>query len=141
MAVVIVETQPGRAFATSMRTSTHELTADEPRADGGDGLGLSPYELLLAALGSCTAMTLQLYARRKEWPLERVQVTLEFDRVHEADSEQVEEMPRRIDRIQRRFMLDGPLTDEQRSRLLEIAARCPVHRTITGRPRIVDSLA
>ncbi|MGH2559568.1 MAG: OsmC family protein [Thermomicrobiales bacterium] len=141
MAVVTIETQPGKAFATNVRTATHELVADEPVADGGDGLGLSPYDMLLSALGSCTAMTLQLYAKRKGWPLERVQVTLEFDRIHEVDSEHVENASRRIDRIQRAFVLDGPLTDEQRARLLEIAARCPVHRTITGRPRIIDKLS
>ncbi|MGH2531591.1 MAG: OsmC family protein [Thermomicrobiales bacterium] len=141
MAVVTIKGQPGKAFATDVRTATHVLVADEPVGDGGDGLGLSPYELLLAALGSCTAMTLQLYAKRKGWPLERVEVTLEFDRIHEHDSEQVEDATRRIDRIQRAFVLDGPLTDEQRNRLLEIAARCPVHRTITGKPRIFDTLS
>jgi putative redox protein len=140
LAVVTIETQEGRTFATTVRTPTHQLIADEPLADGGDGLGLSPYELLLSALGSCTAMTLQLYARRKGWRLDRVEVMLEFDRIHEADAERVEEPPRRIDRIQRRFVLEGPLTDEQRRRLLEIAARCPVHRTISDSPRIIDEL-
>jgi uncharacterized OsmC-like protein len=141
VAVVTVETQPGKIFATDVETPTHRLVADEPVADGGDGLGLSPYELLLSALGSCTAMTLQLYARRKGWPLERVQVRLEFDRIHEVDSQNAEDAPRRIDRIQRAFVLEGPLTAEQRARLLEIAARCPVHRTITGTPQIIDELA
>jgi putative redox protein len=139
VAIVTIETQPDHAFATSVRTATHHLMADEPVGDGGDGLGLSPYEFLLSALGSCAAMTLQLYAQRKGWPLEAVKVTLEFDRIHEVDCENVEDAPRRVDRIQRRFEMEGPITEEQRSRLLEIAARCPVHRTITGNPRIIDS--
>jgi putative redox protein len=140
VASITVETQPGRAFTTKIEGKTHESYADEPVADGGDDEGYSPYELLLASLGSCTAMTLQLYARRKEWPLESVRVRLEFDRVHEKDSEDSETPVARIDRIQREFWLEGNLTDEQRTRLLEIADRCPVHRTITGNPRIIDRL-
>jgi uncharacterized OsmC-like protein len=140
VAIITVETQPGQAFTTKIEGKTRESFADEPVADGGDDEGYSPYELLLASLGSCTAMTLQLYARRKQWPLERVKVRLEFDRVHEKDSEDSEAPAARIDRIQRDFWLDGNLTDEQRTRLLEIAGRCPVHRTITGNPRILDRL-
>jgi putative redox protein len=85
-------------------------------------------------------MTLQLYARRKNWPLEHVKVRLEFDRIHEKDVEDSETPPKRIERIQRDFWLEGPLTDEQRTRLLEIAGRCPVHRTIMAPPRIIDRL-
>jgi len=141
LAVITIETVPGRAFATTIAGKTHESFADEPKADGGDDEGYSPYELLLASLGSCTAMTLQLYARRKQWPLEAVKVRLEFDRIHEQDSEDCESPTSRIDRIQRDFWLEGNLTAEQKQRLLEIASRCPVHRTITGNPRILDRLA
>jgi uncharacterized OsmC-like protein len=140
VAIITVETQAGRAFTTKIEGKTHASFADEPVADGGDDEGYSPYELLLASLGSCAAMTMQLYARRKQWPLESVKVRLEFDRVHEIDSEDSEAPAARIDRIQRDFWLEGNLTDEQRTRLLEIAGRCPVHRTIIGNPRILDRL-
>jgi uncharacterized OsmC-like protein len=140
LAVITIHTVPDRAFTTTIEGATHDSFADEPIRDGGDDEGYSPYELLLASLGSCTAMTLQLYARRKNWPLESVKVRLEFDRVHEEDSEDSEAPVSRIDRIQREFWLEGPLSTEQRTRLLEIAGRCPVHRTITGNPRIVDRL-
>jgi uncharacterized OsmC-like protein len=140
LAVITVKTVPDRAFTTIIEGATHTSFADEPIRDGGDDEGYSPYELLLASLGSCTAMTLQLYARRKNWPLETVKVRLEFDRVHEKDSEDSEAPISRIDRIQREFWLEGPLTEEQRTRLMEIAGRCPVHRTITGNPLIVDQL-
>jgi uncharacterized OsmC-like protein len=141
VAIITVETESGRAFTTKVQGVTHESYADEPIADGGEDEGYSPYELLLASLGSCTAMTLQLYARRKQWPLESVKVRLEFDRVHEKDSEDSELPMRRIDRIQRDFWLEGPLSPDQHQRLLEIAGRCPVHRTITGDLRIFDRLA
>ncbi len=141
MAIFTVQTEPGRAFTTRIEGKTHEMLADEPVVDGGDDEGYSPYELLLASLGSCAAMTLQLYARRKQWPLESVKIRLEFDRIHEKDSENCESPTSRIERIQRDFWLEGDLTLEQRQRLLEIAGRCPVHRTITGNPRILDRLA
>jgi putative redox protein len=141
LAVITIQTVPNRAFTTTIEGVTHESFADEPVQDGGDDEGYSPYELLLASLGSCTAMTLQLYARRKNWPLEAVKVRLEFDRVHEQDSEDSESPAKRIERIQRDFWLEGPLNDEQRARLMEIAGRCPVHRTIMAPPQIIDRLA
>jgi putative redox protein len=141
VAVITINTVPDRAFTTTIEGATHKSFADEPVRDGGNDEGYSPYELLLASLGSCTAMTLQLYARRKNWPLEAVKVRLEFDRIHEQDSEQSEAPPKRVERIQRDFWLEGPLTDEQRARLMEIASRCPVHRTITGELRIIDKLS
>lgn len=140
MAAITVETKADHRFATSITTTNHTFFADEPFAQGGDDLGPSPYELLLAALGSCTAMTLELYARRKEWPLEGVSIRLVFDRVHEADCEACEQPTSRIDRIVREIALSGPLDQTQRQRLLEIAAKCPVHRTLIGTPKIVDTL-
>jgi putative redox protein len=107
----------------------------------GDDLGPTPYDLLLASLGACTAMTLRLYAERNGWPLTQVSVELKHDRVHAQDSRDCEKSPCRIERIERIVTLAGPLTDEQRDRLVEIAERCPVHRTLMGEKRIVTRLA
>jgi uncharacterized OsmC-like protein len=139
VATVTVETEPGRLFATRISGPVHTLIADEPMPDGDD-LGFSPYELLLASLGSCTAMTLEMYARRKAWPLEQVRITLQFDRIHAGDAEKCEEPEQRIDRITRDIELVGPLDDVQRRRLVEIAGKCPVHKTLTSGPTIVDRL-
>ena len=139
VATVTVETEPGRLFATRVKGLVHTLVADEPVPEGDD-LGFSPYELLLASLGSCTAMTLEMYARRKAWPLEQVRITLAFDRVHVGDAENCDEPLKRVDRITRQIELLGPLDDEQRRRLVEIAGKCPVHKTLTNGPTIVDQL-
>lgn len=139
MATVTVETEPGRLFATRVSGPVHTMIADEPAPDGDD-LGFSPYELLLASLGSCTAMTLEMYARRKGWPLEQVRITLQFDRVHVGDAEHCEEPQQRIDQITREIELVGPLDEVQRGRLVEIAAKCPVHKTLTSGATVVDRL-
>ena len=114
----------------------HQLFSDEPISQGGTDRGLSPYELLLAALGSCTSMTVGLYARRKQWPLEEVQVTLRHSRVHALDCADCESTNTLLDRIERDIRFAGPLSGEQRERLLEIANKCPVHRTLTSRIEI-----
>jgi len=118
----------------------HRLTADEPSEVGGSDAGPDPYALLLAALGSCTAMTLQLYAKRKQWPLEKVEVSLKHSRIHAADCEECKTNEGKIERIDRFISLTGPLTDEQRARLLEIAEKCPVHKTLTAGVSIKDYL-
>ena len=114
----------------------HRLVADEPAADGGSDQGPNPYELLLAALGTCTSMTLQLYAKRKGWPLEAVVVELRQERVHGEDCANCDERDVRVDRIWKRLILRGPLDETQRRRLAEIAERCPVNRTLTGQIRM-----
>ncbi len=119
----------------------HHLLADEPESVGGADLGGSPYDLLLAGLGACTSMTLQMYARRKEWPLERVAVDLKHERMHAKDCEECEQKEGRIERITRSIRLEGPLDDAQRQRLLEIANRCPVHRTLENKPHITTRFA
>jgi putative redox protein len=119
----------------------HTIYADEPVDAGGDNTGPTPYDLLLAALGACTSMTLLMYARRKGWPLEDVEVRLSHRRDYARDCEECETEPVRIDLIERRITLQGPLDEAQRTRLLEIAEKCPVHRTLTGTIRIVDTLA
>lgn len=119
--------------------SGHRVVADEPRAAGGDGAGPDPYTLLLGALGACTSMTLQLYARRKGWPLQGVEVRLTHERTHADDCDRLTD-DCRLERITRRLSLLGPLDQEQRARLAEIAARCPVHQTLTGQIAIIDEV-
>lgn len=116
-------------FVTRIVSRSHELVADEPASVGGTDAGLTPYELLLSALGSCTAMTLRIYADRKSWPLEKAVVRLRSARSHEKDCEDCETQSVGLARIERHIELDGPLTDEQRSRLMSIADRCPVKQT------------
>lgn len=121
-----------RGFAQEVAVGGHRLTADEPAAVGGTDTGPGPYDLLLAALGSCTSMTVGLYARRKQWPLEAVRVRLRHAKVHAADCEDCETKVGMLDRIERDVELVGPLDAEQRARLLDIANKCPVHRTLTS---------
>ncbi|MDB4883631.1 MAG: osmotically inducible protein [Gemmatimonadetes bacterium] len=117
-------------FRTDISAGPHAITADEPVALGGTGLGPTPYELLLAALSGCMAMTLRMYADRKGWPLQSVRVHLRTARAHEKDCEECETEAVGIPHIARRIDLEGPLTDEQRKRLLQMADRCPVKQTL-----------
>ena len=127
--VVVQETREGR-FTTAIAAGPHALRADEPAAVGGDDTGPTPYGLLLASLGACTSMTMRMYADRKKWPLERVTVRLRHDKVHARDCEECETRDGKIDRIEREIAIEGDLDVEQRERLLAIADRCPVHRTL-----------
>jgi putative redox protein len=136
-----VRTETGeRGFATYVTAGGHALRADEPVAAGGTDSGPGPYDLLLAALGTCTGMTLRLYADRKGWPLERVEVKLHHDRIHAADCADCETRAGLVDRIEREITLHGALDSEQRARLLEIADKCPVHRTLTSEIHIETRL-
>ncbi len=136
----IVVRGSGAGFAQEVVLGPHQLTADEPTEAGGADRGPNPYDLLLASLGSCTSMTVGLYARRKGWPLEDVTVRLRHSRIHATDCAECETREGMIDRIELDLELAGPLTDEQRSRLLEIAGRCPVHRTLTSEIDIATRL-
>jgi putative redox protein len=118
-------------FSQSIRAGLHELASDEPLDQGGAGTGPSPYELLAAALGACTSMTLGMYARRKQWPLDDVQVRLRHSRIYAEDCADCDTKDGMLDRIDRDIELAGNLTAEQRARLVEIADLCPVHRTLT----------
>jgi len=119
-------------FAQEITIGPHRLAGDEPIDAGGADAGPNPYDFLLASLGSCTSMTVALYARRKQWPLEAVTVRLRHARIHAADCSECETREGMIDRIELVLELAGPLTEAQRARLLEIAGRCPVHRTLTS---------
>jgi putative redox protein len=121
-----------KGFAQEIAVGGHRLVADEPAVVGGTDTGPGPYDLLLAALGSCTSMTVALHARRKQWPLEAVRVRLRHSRVHAADCEDCETKVGMLDRIERDVDLVGALDEEQRARLLDIANKCPVHRTLTS---------
>ena len=121
-----------QGFTNRVQAGRHHLLADEPKQVGGQDLGPGPYEYLVAGLGACTSMTLRMYADRKKWPLEAVRVELSHGKVHAKDCEDCESEKGRIDIIERRLHLEGPLDDDQRQRLLEIADRCPVHRTLTS---------
>jgi putative redox protein len=118
------------AFTQRIRVGGHTLTSDEPAAAGGDDLGPTPYDLLLAALGACTSMTVRMYAQRKNWPLRSTTVTLTHSKIHAADCESCETTSGRVDHIVREVRFDGDLDAAQRARLLEIADKCPVHRTL-----------
>jgi putative redox protein len=117
-------------FAQRIAVGPHELISDEPVEVGGTAMGPGPYDLLLAALGWCTSMTISLYARRKNWPLKNVVVELSHSKLHASDCENCVTKEHFLDRIDRKIHLEGNLTAEQRLRLLEIASRCPVHRTL-----------
>ncbi len=116
----------------------HSFITDEPVAAGGEDAGPDPYTLMLAALGSCISMTLKLYARRKQWPLESVTVHLRQSRIHSKDCQEcTQDQDGFVHRIERKVSITGPLSEEQRARLQEIAHKCPVHRTLTSEIVIV----
>lgn len=132
----VLVTELDSRFLRGLYTARHQWIADEPKAVGGSDLGPSPYELLLMALGACTSMTLRMYARHKGLPLDDVEVRLTHERLHAGDCRDCDHTDGKLERIRVRLEVHGALTPEQRARLLEIAARCPVHRTLATPPAI-----
>jgi putative redox protein len=129
---VVVVTETRHRFQQGVRTGSHLLLVDEPIEVGGLDSGPGPYDLLLAALGACTAMTLRLYAERKALPLDRVTVRLSHSKIYAEDCANCETKEGMLDRIDRAITLSGSLDESQRARLMEIADKCPVHRTLTS---------
>lgn len=138
--IEVEESGVGR-FTQAARSGTHVLTVDEPRAVGGDDAGPGPYEFLLMGLGACTSMTLRMYAELKKLPLEKVSVRLSHRRIHAQDCSDCGTKEGKVDEITREITLVGDLDEAQRGRLLEIANRCPVHRTLSSEIKIRSRLA
>lgn len=137
--VVVSENGIGK-LSQDIIIGPHVLAADEPESVGGADTGPTPYQLLSGALGACTTMTMRLYADRKEWPLERAAVTIRHDKIHAKDCEECETREGKVDEFVREIKLTGPLDDEQRRRLLEIAEKCPVHRTLHSEVTVTTRL-
>jgi len=121
-----------RSFKQEIVAGKHHLIADEPVSAGGSDAGPNPYDSLLTSLGVCTSMTVGLYARRKQIPLENITVSLRHSRIYAKDCEECETEEGMLDRIEAEVELTGALSEEQRDKLMEIAAKCPVHRTLTS---------
>lgn len=136
---VVVRTSPS-GFTTEIRAGNHLFLADEPESVGGKDLGPTPYDFLSAALGACTSMTLRMYADRKKWPLQDITVHLQHGKIHMEDSKDKDNPKSMIDRFEREIELEGDLTEEQKTRLLEIADKCPVHKTLHSENEIKTKL-
>ena len=130
-----------KKFLRGLFTDSHQLKADEPLSFGGTNLGPTPYDLLLMSLGACTSMTMRMYANHKKWPLEDVSIDLYHEKIHAKDCEDCEKADGKIDRIVRKITIVGDQLDEtQLNRLMEVADRCPVHRTLENHPVVVSEM-
>ena len=138
--VVVRETRDGK-FQQTVTSGRHRMLADEPVAAGGLDSGPGPYDLVLAGLGACTSMTMRMYADRKSLPLDRVTVTLKHSKIHAQDCAECETREGMLDQFDRTISIEGALDAEQRQRLMEIADKCPVHRTLKSEIRIVTKAA
>lgn len=139
METIVSESGTGK-FSQEIRIGAHALKADEPLASGGNDTGPSPYDLLLAGLGSCTSMTLRMYADFKKIPLRKVIVRLQHEKIYAEDCADCENKNSKMDHIIRKIELQGDLTEIQRQKLLEMADKCPVHRTLTSKLFITTEL-
>ena len=136
----VTVTERDKVFTQDITVGKHHIVADEPASAGGADLGVTPYDLLLAALGTCTSMTLRMYAKRKGLNVDNIQVKLEHSRIQTSDCESCEDQAGKVDQIRRLIRLEGDLTDAQRNRMLEIANMCPVHRTLHNQKQITSEL-
>jgi uncharacterized OsmC-like protein len=138
--VIVQETRHSK-FQQQVSIGPHRLFADEPATSGGEDSGPGPYDLVLAGLGACTSMTMRLYADRKSLPLDRVTVTLTHNKIHAEDCAECETRVGMLDQIERVIAMEGDLDADARQKLMEIADKCPVHRTLTSEIHIVTRAA
>jgi len=137
----VVARLPGDAgFTTQMKVGSHYMTADEPERVGGNNFGPTPYELVSAGLSACTAMTIQMYARRKGWDVQNVDVHTSYSKDHAVDCENCEDPSAKIDTFNREIKLEGDLDEKQIARILQIADKCPVHRTLHSETQVITKL-
>jgi putative redox protein len=136
----VVVRDAGAKLTMEVMVGEHRMVADEAKAIGGKEAGPAPHEFLLVGLGACTAMTVKLYAARKQWPLEHVAVRLSRRKIEAADCPDCTTTEGEVEEMTREITLEGPLDAEMRARLLDIANKCPVHRTLTGEIKIRTSL-
>ena len=137
---VVASLDGDQGFTTQMKVGSHYITADEPQDFGGNDYGPTPYELVSAGLSACTAMTVQMYARRKGWPLENIQVHTSYDKQHALDCESCEMDSAKIDTFTREIKFTGNLDDKQKARMLQIADKCPVHRTLHSETQVITTV-
>ncbi len=136
-----ISAQSLKGYQIEIKTDNHQFILDEPVSSGGDDAGPTPYESLLGALAGCKAITVQIYARRKGWPLEGVKLNIEHNRIHAKDCQDCESDEKgKIDIIDVEIAFEGDLTEEQIERLKEISTRCPVHKTLTSETKIHTKL-
>tara|TARA_R110000782_G_scaffold245201_1_gene331898 strand:- start:1193 stop:2422 length:1230 start_codon:yes stop_codon:yes gene_type:complete len=136
----VLITEQNKNFTRKIYTEDHQLLADEPLSVGGSNLGPNPYELLLAALGACTSMTMRMYATRKDLDLKNIEVTMKHDQIHAEDCTDCDSRTGLVDKIEKTIRLEGNLTDAERQRLLEIADMCPVHKTLHNEMQVKTQL-
>jgi len=127
-------------FTTAMKVGNHYMVADEPISYDGNDFGPSPYELVSAGLSACTAMTVQMYTKRKDWPLDNIEVHTSYGKDHAADCEDCEADTAKIDTFHREIKLTGDLDEKQKNRILEIADKCPVHKTLYSETQVITKL-
>ncbi len=132
--------QDGEAFKTVLNAGSHEILADEPESKGGKDKGPDPYDLLLMSLGSCTAITVRMYADRKEWPLDEIYLELRHFKDHASDCKDCDDPKARIDIVEKELIVKGKLSEEQVDRLLEISNKCPVYKTLTDSMEIHSTI-
>ena len=139
--IVHIHLPKDETFTTTLTAGEHELLADEPESvEGGDNQGPDPYDYLLMSLGSCTVMTIKMYTRRKEWPVEDVYMELRHNKRHDEDCDNCEDPDSKIDVIEKEVIVEGDLTEEQIDKILDISKKCPVHRTLEGDMSIKSSI-
>ncbi|MEM9649203.1 MAG: bifunctional alpha/beta hydrolase/OsmC family protein [Bacteroidota bacterium] len=137
---VVASLDSSDGFTTQMKVGNHFMTADEPESFGGNDFGPSPYELVSAGLSACTAMTIQMYAKRKGWPIDNVEVHTSYGKSHAVDCENCEEDNAKIDTFKREIKLTGDLDEKQKARIMQIADKCPVHKTLHSPTQVLSSL-